>query len=74
MRDIICKARTIKGKRWMYGAYNLHINRTPCPMGDSIQESDKEHYLICDAFSDWNMPRGMDAHPIYPETDRKSVV
>lgn len=53
---------------WAVGYYVMHLNRTPCPFGDSYREEDVEHLVIRDGFSDWNMPRGMEAVEVLPET------
>lgn len=50
------------------GCYVMRLDRTPCPFGDSCREEDVEHLAIRDGFSDWNMPRGMEAVEAIPET------
>jgi hypothetical protein len=50
------------------GWYMCHVNRTPCPVGDSLKAEDVEHLVVCDGFSDWNMPRGVECHKVDPDT------
>lgn len=50
------------------GCCVMRLDRTPCPFGDSCREEDVEHLAIRDGFSDWNMPRGMEAVEVLPET------
>lgn len=49
------------------GCYAMRIDRTPCPLNDSCREKDAERPIIRDGFSDWNMPRGMEAVEAVPE-------
>lgn len=69
--DIFCRGKaTYKDgrTRWVYGAFLMHINRTPCVIGDSVKPEDVEYLILHDGFSDWNMPRGIDATPVDPKT------
>lgn len=50
------------------GCCVMRLDRTPCPFGDSCREEDAERPAIRDGFSDWNMPRGMEAVEALPET------
>ena len=54
--------------RWVYGGYTYHIKRTLSPVGDSLKPEDEGHYILTDAFSDWNLPRGIDAIEVLPST------
>lgn len=67
MREILFRGKNEHGL-WVYGSYFLHINRTPCVMGDLVREEDIEHVIVQDEFSDWNMPRGITAIRVDPET------
>ena len=53
---------------WAVGYYVMHRKRTLCPIGDSLKEEDVEHMVVKDGFSDWNMPRSMEAVEIDPGT------
>lgn len=53
---------------WAAGCCVMHLNRTPCPFGDSHREEDVERLAIRDGFSDRNMPRGTEAVEVLPET------
>lgn len=57
--ESIYRAKQLDNKRWVEGVYMKHINRTPCPIGDSVKLEDIEHIILFDEFSDWNMPRGI---------------
>ena len=54
--------------RWIEGAYHRHLNYTPYCVGDSVKPTGYKHLIICDASSDWGMPRGIDIHEIDPST------
>ncbi len=67
-REIEFRGKDLKGK-WQYGAYHKHLPYTPNPIRDApIPESDYEHCIIQDGFSDWNMPRGFTGFQVAPET------
>lgn len=68
MREILFKAKRKKDGKWIEGYYVYHITRTPCPIGDSIKPEDEMHVIMCDGFSDWNMPRDTVHYDIDPET------
>ena len=67
MRDILFRGKNGHG-RWVYGSYFLHLKRTLCVIGDRAEDEDMEHVIIQDGFSDWNMPRDMEAIRVDPET------
>lgn len=58
-----------RSTRTVEGYYVKHINATPYPISDQhshqkfIDEHTK-HYIISDGFSDWGLPREMEAHEI----------
>lgn len=68
MREILFRGREVKSGNWVNGFYMKHINRTPCVVGDSVKNKDVEHIILFDAFSDWNMPRGIDYVHVDPST------
>lgn len=68
MREILFKAKRADTGEWVEGYYIYHINRTICPIGDSIKPEDEQHVIMQDGFSDWNMPRDTVHFDIIPET------
>ena len=68
MREILFKAKRADTGEWVEGYYIYHINRTICPIGDSIKPEDEQHVIMQDGFSDWNMPRDTVHFDIAPET------
>lgn len=68
MREILFKAKRIDNGEWVEGYYIYHIKRTICPIGDSVKPEDEQHVIMCDGFSDWNMPRDTVHYDIDPET------
>lgn len=68
MREILFCGKRIDNGEWVVGYYMKHINRTPCAINDSVKEKDVEHIIFYDAFSDWNMPRGIEWTYIDPAT------
>lgn len=68
MREIEFRAKKKDYKHWVEGGYFKHLNRTPCPMGDSIKENDFTHYIYSSGFSDWNLPTSIKQHEVEPET------
>lgn len=68
MREILFKAKRLDNSEWVEGYYIYHIKRTPCVFGDSVKPEDEQHVIMCDGFSDWNMPRDTVYYDIDPET------
>ena len=68
MREILFKAKRADTGEWVEGYYIYHINRTICPIGDSIKPEDEQHVIMQGGFSDWNMPRDTVHFDIIPET------
>lgn len=68
MREILFRAKRKDNNEWVEGYYIYHIKRTLCVAGDSIKPEDEQHVIMCDGFSDWNMPRGTVYFNIDPET------
>ena len=68
MREILFRGKRTDNGEWVEGYYMKHINRTPCVIDDSVEEKDVEHIIFYDAFSDWNMPRGIAGTYIDPAT------
>lgn len=68
MREILFKAKRADTGEWVEGYYIYHINRTICPIGDSIKPEDEQHVIMQDGFSDWNMPRDTVHFDIIRET------
>lgn len=68
MREILFRGKELNTGTWIEGFYVYHINRTPSPIGDSLRLDDEEHLIAKDAFSDWNMPRGINCYHVDPKT------
>lgn len=68
MRDILFKAKRLKDDKWVEGYYIYHIKRTPCVFNDCVKPEDEQHVIMCDGFSDWNMPRDTVHYNIHPNT------
>lgn len=58
------RGKRVDNGEWAEGGYFKHCNRTPAPIGDSIKDSDIVHLIIQSGFSDWNMPRPINAIPV----------
>lgn len=63
--------RNPKKKKMVYGSYHKHLPFTPNPIGGVVLDSDYKHLIIQDAFSDWNMPRGMQSIEVIPESVKR---
>lgn len=59
---------------WVKGSYMQHINRMPSPVGDSIKESDIDHFILYSGSADWNMPRQVCFEKVLPETVCRRVM
>ena len=68
MREILFKAKRKDNGEWVEGYYIYHIKRTPSPVGDRVKPEDEQHVIMCDGFSDWNMPRDTVHFDIDPDT------
>jgi len=68
MREHEYRGKELKSGKWIYGGYFKHYKRQPCPINDSDKEEDVQHLIIKSGFADWNMPRGIDAFEVIPET------
>lgn len=53
---------------WAYGGYYKHLPYTPSPMDLPPAEDKYEHLIIGDQFSDWSMPRGLEATQVDPKS------
>lgn len=67
MRQIKFRGKRLDNGVWEYGAYCYHIDTTPSPLGMPRPES-IHHLILKDGFSDWNMPRSIEAVKVDPET------
>lgn len=68
MREIKFRGKRVDNGKWVYGAFMKHIRRTPCMIGDSLQESDYQYLILESGFSDWNMPKPINCHLVNHET------
>lgn len=63
----LCKAKVIDSKKWIEGFYVEHRKKT-LYADDELSDDDIEHLIMCDSFSDWGMPRKLNAYKIDPAT------
>lgn len=68
MREVKFRGKCINRNQWVYGGYYKHLTRTPNPIGDTIKEEDYKHLIIKSGFSDWGMPKPLDAFNVYANT------
>ena len=68
VREVLFRGKNKRLNRWVEGAYLKHIKRTPCVIGDSVEDDDIQHVILKDEFSDWNMPRGIEAVEVDPDS------
>lgn len=68
MREVKFRGLDVVRNQWVYGGYYKHLKRTPCPMGDKITEKDYKPLIINSGFSDWNMPKPLDAFEVHENT------
>lgn len=68
MRPIKFRGKRVDTGKWVYGSYHKHIDITPGPLVGRIDDIHVHPLIIKDGFSDWNMPRGMEAIKVIPET------
>lgn len=63
------RAKGARSNEWIYGAYLKMLPYTPAPLRTSEpSEGEYKHLIIKEGFSDWNMPRGIEAFDVLPET------
>ena len=53
---------------WLEGGYMKHYTRTPCPINDKLAPEETIHIIIQSWFSDWNMPRELEAREVVAES------
>ena len=68
MREILFRAKRIDNGEWVEGGFHKHIKRTPCPIGDSLEDDDIAYLIIESGFSDWNIPKPLFSYQVDPET------
>lgn len=66
--EVKFRGKQSKTNRWIYGGFYKHLKRTPCPLGDNIQEEDYQYLIITGGFSDWNMPRPLSVYEVDKDT------
>jgi hypothetical protein len=55
--------------RWVYGGYIKHLPYTPSPIGgDLVKDYEYQHLIVHEGFSDWQMPRSIEAKTVIPES------
>ena len=56
---------------WFYGGFHKHEKYTGCPVfarGEEPTEPEYEFLIIESGFSDWNLPKPLQAHIVTPES------
>ena len=67
-RVIEFRGKDKKTGKWVYGGFFKHYKRQPCPVDDYDKEEDAVYLIIKSGEADWNMPRGIEAFEVIPET------
>lgn len=68
MKEILFRGKRTDNGEWVEGGFHKHIKRTPCPIGDSLEDDDIAYLIIESGFSDWNMPKPLFSYQVDPET------
>lgn len=68
IRIIKFRGQTINGDELVYGGYHKHLKVTPNPIGYISKESDYEHLIIKDGFSDWGLNKPIEVYVVSKET------
>ena len=69
MRESKFRGKRIDNGEWVYGGFHKHLKVTPSPTGaGKPRENDYAYLIIESGFSDWEMPRPIEAHEVIPET------
>lgn len=70
MRDMRCRAKETDSTKWVEGYYVCFEKVTLCPINLTKEdiENNKEHYIMFDGFSDWNLATPKYQADILPET------
>ncbi|HZK02720.1 MAG TPA: YopX family protein [Anaerovoracaceae bacterium] len=70
-REIKFRGKEGKTGKWLYGAFFKHERYTRCPFitsGEEVPPAEYLYLIINSGFSDWNLPRPIDAHSVDPAT------
>lgn len=54
------------GNRILTGYYVYHTSRQLRACGDELKEDDVHHYVLCDGFADWGMPKDVNIFEVIP--------
>ena len=60
-------------KPWFYGGFHKHETYTLSPVyakGEEPPKSECEYLIIESGFSDWNLPKPLQAHTVNPDSSR----
>ena len=71
MREIKFRGKRLSNGEWVYGGYHKHMKYTLHPVnakGKEPEMPEYAHLIITSGFSDWGMPRPIQAYEIDPET------
>lgn len=67
-REILFRGKRIDNGEWIEGGFCKHQNRTLCAIGDSLKPEDIDYLILKSGFSDWNMPKPLEAYAVTPST------
>jgi hypothetical protein len=69
------RGKNTSNGEWAYGGFHKHLKITPAPIKSNNKEDKREYaYLIIrSGFSDWNMPKPIEAIEVDPKTVGQSL-
>lgn len=68
MKEIKFRGKDKETGGWIYGGFHKHQKNTPAPIGSDEEDIEFIYLIIRSGFSDWNMPKPIEAIEVIPET------
>ena len=65
------RGKRIRNNQWVYGGFHKHEKYTSSGVyktGEEPPKPEYEYFIIEDGFSDWNLPKPLQASPIHPDS------